>query len=205
MAAPKTAFKKDPFSTQKTKASKSGKEKDSIDPKDSIIKSAVDDFVAASKKEAEGKADKVPPKDTVEGSFACRTFAKRFVAGKEDSFYIQGNNDRCLYMHQDLSTISTEEELAELSEKWGESAADTLFEKDYGSIKLNGKFLKDNWDSIVPRLMDVLGDDFGELFSEAKYKNVPNVLRKAKDIVDGDAYKFEELMRDLKIRAFIKK
>jgi hypothetical protein len=207
MGARKTQSKKedtkDPFSTRKTKGT-GKKDIPVLDPQDSIIRSAVDDFVAAANKEAEGKAAKIAPKDTIEGSFARMAFAERFCSGQEGSIRIAGNDEQVILIQQDKSDVTTENELADIADKWGEDVMD-LFEKDYSSININGKFLKDNWDHLIPKLTKALGDDFGELFSEAKYKSKPGIAHKVKEFVNNDPVKFDDLSRDCKIRTFIRK
>lgn len=204
MATARKTKRIDPFTTKKVSAKKAS-DKDSLDPRDPGVKAAVDDYVEAAIKEAEGNAEKIAPKDTVESSFARREFAQRFCNGKEDSFYIQGNEHRVIFITADKSDVSSEEELAEIANKWGRETVDRLFEKDYGSVRLNDQFVKENFDRIIPKLVKALGDDFQKLFTEAKYKGVNNIAKEAREIVDNDPVRFEELHRDLKIRSFIKK
>ena len=189
---------KDPFKVKKSSAKKG---LDVVEaPKE--LKSIIDEWKEFADLEKKYKAKKAGLAPQIK-EFASMVNAKRRLSGKNENFNLIGDEQTCQFQMTSRISGGSDDDIALIVEKYGEEVAEALFQKDYASLKINDKYLKANWNEIIPKLTKALGDHFHELFSEMSHKLADDGLEKAAEFVETPE-ELSNLYDDLKVVSFLK-
>lgn len=196
----KAAQKGDPFKVRKTTTAPA-KSDDIVTPPKEVAE-AIDAFRQAIDQAKFFEGEATIYKNTVV-DFARSKFAKRFFDGIKKGFKLQGSEAVIMYVVQDSSAGFSDEEVAEFAERWGEEAAEELIVRDFASIRFNEKTLEAHYDEIVGALKALPEEVLENLFKPMLMKARPAALDAARKYAKNTE-DFENLMRDLKIKNYIK-
>jgi hypothetical protein len=199
MAKAATKTKTNPFKTKKTSASSKGLDTLQVPEK---MKGLIDEFREA--------ADQAKKYDGMKKALAAQIkpyayeqAASRRMSGNNSNFNMTGNEKTCQFQVTEKVSAHSEESLAEFTEIYSEKATTAIFEENYSAVKLNGTYLREHWDTLIPKLTKALGDHFSELFSEVPFGLAEDGLNKAKEFANSPA-ELVELFEKMKVTSFIK-
>lgn len=198
--AEKSASKSSPFKTRKTKI-ESAKVNDTVTPPKSIA-DAIDAFRECQDQARHYEGEATIHKDLVV-DFAAQEFSKRLTSGLDSSFKILGHETMVTYIVSDAGAGLTDEDVAEIEERWGEDAVQDLVVNDYGSIKFDAKVLEANFDAVVKALQALPQDVYENLFKPMLMKAKPGAAETAKKYVKNSE-DLRDLLRSLKMKNYIK-
>lgn len=192
--------KVDPFKTRKTRRTEGKEQADVKAPAD--IAAAIDAF-----RECEDQAKHFEGEATIHKNqvldFARQEFVRRARAGQNLSFKIHGNEAIVTYVVQDSSAGLTEEEVSDIAQRWGETAADQLVTRDFRSIRFDPKVLETHYDAVVSALQQLPEDVLSSLFKPMLMMARPGALETAKRIAK-DEDELRDLLHQLKMKAYIR-
>lgn len=200
-AAKKKATKRvDPFKVKKSGTS-SSKSLEALVPPENI-KVLIDEYREAAdnakKYDGEKKALAAQIKP-----WALEKAAERRMKGINSNFNICGEHTTCQFQMQEKVSGIDEDYLASFTDQYSEKVADAVFKKDFGSIRLDGKYLEEHYDEIIEKLMGALGDHMQHLFKPATFGLTEDGLEKAKKFAKSPE-ELAELFSAMKVTSFIK-
>jgi len=195
--------KKDPFSraAKEKKATSTSLEK--INPP-TEIKFSVDEYKKLDGQIKVLEGEKAGHKSILE-AFARDTYATRQVAEKSGNFAILGDSSHVTYIVQDASGGMTQVEYDEFASQHGKKAAESLLALNKASVKFDVKTLEEP--GVMQQVVDALNtlppDLLERLFTPAYYGVVEDVTIKARKFAK-DAKQYQQIMSDLKVKAYIR-
>jgi hypothetical protein len=191
-----TVTKQDPFKVKKTTTTKS--KVAGVDA-GSEVSAAVDTMVQlqAQIKNLEGQVSELKAKVSEAGYTAYTTRAMTGMV--ESSVRLQGQSSYANFTVSDASNLLSEDDKANVAEKWGEEAAEALVLRSY-SIKFDESVLAANYDVVVKALMTLPENVLENLFKPEPLKAAPlaDIRKHAKDAAD-----LESLMKVLRIKTSV--
>ena len=192
--------KTDPFKTRKTKTT-SPQTQEPLTPPEEIME-VIDEFRDKQEQAKHFEGEATIYKDKIL-NYCQDEFSKRALGGQVGSFKVLGEQAMIHYVVQNSSAGMTEEEYEDFCHRWGEETAEDLITKDYASIRFDAKVLEQNYEKVVEALQSLPDEVLENLFKPLLLKAVPNALERCQKKVK-DADEFKEMMRDLKIKNYIK-
>lgn len=198
---PKTVGKRtDPFKTRKAKVPES-KANDTVTPPDEVAE-AIDAFRECQEQAKHFEGEATIHKDTIL-TFAEEEYTKRLMSGVQKSFKIMGEETMVTYIVTDSSAGLTEEDVADIAERFGGDAAEDLVVRDYASIRFDGDVLAANYDKIVEALQVLPEDVLSKLFKPMLMKAAPGAAEAAKKHTKNQS-ELRSLLKALRIKNYIK-
>lgn len=194
------AAKVDPFKTKKTKTEATAKQ-DTITPPAEIA-AAIDQFRECQDQAKHFEGEATIHKDLIL-KYTHEQFSKRVFNGMPDSFKVLGDETMVTYVVMDASAGLTDEDVAEISERWGEKAAEELVVRDFASIKFDAKVLEANYDAVVEALQVLPEDVLSNLFKPMLMKARPGAVEAAKRFAKTPE-DMQEMVQQLKIKNYIR-
>lgn len=198
--ATKAKPKADPFKTHKSKDLEP-KANDTLSPPEEVA-TAIDSFREAQEQAKHFDGEAQVQKEAVL-RFAQAEYAKRALSGTESSFKIVGHEAMVTFVATDSSAGLTDDDVAQISERWGEAAADELVVRDFGSIRFDADVLEANYDKVVEALQALPEDVVERLFKPMLLKARAGIVERARKYAKTPE-ELQELMRALKIKNYIK-
>ena len=194
--------KPDPFKVRKSKTEiASQTPTDTVTPPEEIA-AAIDAFRDAQEqaKHFEGEAT-VHKNQVVE--YSQLEYAKRSFTGKTKSFKLLGEQSMVTYIVMESGSGLTDDDLAEIKERWGSNAADDLVRRDYASIRFDPDVLEANYDAVVQALQTLPAGVVESLFKPMMMKVRKGVSEAVKKYAKTPE-DLNELLRQLKVTSYIK-
>lgn len=192
--------KKDPFKTRKTRTV-AAKDSDTVTPPEEIAE-AIDRFRGCQDQAKHFEGEATVYKDSIQ-NWAQAEFVKRVQSGIGGSFKIMGDETMATYVVMDSSAGLTDEDVAQIEERWGSDAAEALITRDFRSIRFDAKVLEANYDAVVEAL-SVLPDHVLEnLFKPMFMKAKPGAVDKAQTFAKTEE-ELRELVEALKMKNYIR-
>lgn len=196
----KTAGKADPFKTRSTKVD-NPKTSDTITPPADVAE-AIDLFRQAQDQAKHFEGEATVHKDAIL-EFCAKEHTQRLFNGQNSSFKVLGHESMVTYVIMDASAGLTEEDVALISERWGEKAADELIMRDFASIKFDAKVMEANYDLIVAALQTLPEEVLSNLFKPMLMKAKPGAVDTAKKYAHTPD-QMAELIQMLKIKNYVR-
>ena len=203
MATPKkkqNSKLKDPFKVRQTKT-EATKESDTITPPEHISL-AIDKFRQCQDQAKHFEGEATVYKDTVH-NWALEEYVKRTRSGLPKSFKLLGDEAMATFVVMDSSAGLTQEDIAMISDRFGEDVTDALVERDFRSIRFDPKVLEANYDAVVEALSSLDDSILESLFKPMLMKAKPGAVEKAKALVKEES-DFRELLVALKMKNYIR-
>lgn len=192
--------KVDPFKTRAAKVAEA-KGGDTVTPPEEVAE-AIDAFRECQEQAKHFEGEATIHKDTILG-FAENEYTKRLLAGIQKSFKIMGAETMVTYIVTDSSAGLTEEDVEEISGRWGEQAAEELVVRDFASIRFDGDVLAANYEAVVEALQVLPPDTLAKLFKPMLMKAKPGAAEAAKKYAKN-ATELKSLLKTLRIKNYIK-
>lgn len=198
----KAAVKKkvDPFKVRKAKVEES-RESDTLTPPDEV-QTAIDSFREFQEQARHFEGEATVQKDLIL-DWANGEFAKRALSGMGDSFKALGEESLVTYVVMDASAGLTEEDVSEFASNWGEKAAEELIERDYASVRFEGKVLEAHYDKIVEALQVLPPEVLEGLFKPMLMRARRGAVEKAKKYAKTPE-KLQEMLKQLRMKNYLK-
>lgn len=197
---PKKPGKVDPFKTRKTKTVEQTVS-DTVTPPAEIAQ-AIDEFRECQDQAKHFEGEATIHKDLIL-SYSLDEYTKRLFNGQGKSFKILGEETMVTYVVMDSSAGLSEEDVAAISERWGEKAADELVTKDYGSIKFDPAVMEANYEAVVEALQTLPETVLENLFKPMLMKATSGAVEAAKRYAKTPE-EMKELLKALKIKNYIR-
>ncbi|MBY0369757.1 hypothetical protein K2X33_03660 [bacterium] len=192
--------KADPFKTRTSKVP-AAKSNDTVTPSEEV-KEAIDAFRDAQEQAKHFEGEAAMHKDTIL-SYADQEYVKRLMAGVEKSFKILGDETMVTYIVTDSSAGLTEEDVAEIEDRFGKDAAEDLVVRDYGSIRFDADVLAANYEAVVEALQVLPEETLSKLFKPMLMKAKPGAAEAAKKHAKNAA-ELRSLLKTLRMKNYIK-
>jgi hypothetical protein len=194
------AAKVDPFKTKKTKTA-APETHDTVTPPAEVAE-AIDAFREAQDQAKHFEGEATIHKDVIL-KFSEQEYTKRLFNGMNQSFKILGEQTMVTYVIMDASAGLTDEDAADISQRWGQEAADELIVRDFSSIKFDAKVLEANYDAVVECLQSLPEEVLSNLFKPMLMKAKPGAVEAAKRYAKTPE-DMQELVKQLKIKNYIR-
>jgi hypothetical protein len=200
--AKKSDPKIDPFKIRKSKTSEQAKATaDTVTPPEPV-REAIDAFREAQEQARHFEGEATVHKNIIL-EYSQSEYAKRVLGGKNKSYKLLGDEAMVTYIVQDSSAGLSDDDLAELSERWGKNAADALVVRDYSSIKFDPAVLEANYDAVIEALQVLPDEVLENLFRPMLLKAKKNAVEVAKKYIKTPK-EMNEILRQLKLKNYIK-
>lgn len=196
----KKSKKVDPFKTRSTKVPEA-QSNDTVTPPEEVA-SAIDAFRECQEQAKHFEGEATIHKDTIL-NFAEEEHTRRLIAGSPKSFKIMGEETMVTFIVTDSSAGLTEEDVGEISDRWGEKAAEELVVRDFASVRFDGEVFAANYDAIVSALQVLPEDVLEKLFKPMLMKAKPGAANLAKKYAKNGA-ELRSLLKALRIKNYIK-
>lgn len=192
--------KVDPFKTRQSKLPES-KANDTVTPPDEV-REAIDAFRECQEQAKHFEGEATVHKDAIL-HYADQEYTKRLLSGIPKSFKILGEETMVTYIVTDSSAGLTEENVADIEERWGPKAAEELVVRDFASIRFDADVLSANFDAVVEALQVLPEEVVSKLFKPMLMKAKPGAAEAAKQYAKN-ASDLKSLLKALRIKNYIK-
>ena len=196
----RAAKKIEPFKTRKTKT-ETKVAGDTITPPAEVAE-AIDQFREAQDQAKHFEGEATIHKNTIL-NFAEEEYSKRLTSGRNTSFKILGDETMVTYVIMDASAGLTEEDVEEFRRNFGDKASEDLIERDYGSIRFDGKVLAENYDAVIDALQVLPENVLENLFKPMLMRARPGAAEGAKQYAKKPD-DLLEMIKALKIKNYIR-
>ena len=195
-----TAKKVDPFKTKKTKTEASDAS-DTISPPKEVAE-AIDAFRECQDQAKHFEGEATIHKDKIV-EYCQDSYIERLTNGQGGSFKVLGDETMVTFVTMDSSAGLTDEDFAEIRERFGDACADALVEKDFRSIRFNDQVLSANYDEVVAALEALPEQILANLFKPMLMKAKPGAADIAKKYAKKPG-ELKELLGLLKMKQYIR-